>query len=400
MQKLIPIRTLTEEELIAFATERCAEHYPAGSIIAQSGDCSDAACYLLSGEVEIADNTGQNYRVKADTPKACFPLASGDRHMVAITATKNAQILKVSHRIMRSANFASRDAHECAITIPETLKESPLVTGFMDLFQQEKIDIPTLPDIALRLRSAMREDIGIADAVKIIQLDPVIAAKLIKVANCPLYLSKMPAKSCLEAINRIGLRATHTLVQLLTLKQIFKSSSPTLSQLLNKLWQRSIFISCIAYVLAEHTGKIPPDEALMAGLITDIGVIPLVNFAANLPKEYVDTHELTQAISALKGPVGVHILKCWAFSDDMINIPLNAQDWFHYSGPQLSLTDIVVLARLHSKIGTKTMAQLPAISSIPAAAKLVSIELSPDCSLQILHEAKERIHQATRDFSA
>ncbi len=180
---------------------------------------------------------------------------------------------------------------------------------------------------------------------------------------------------------------------------MFASPDPVLTKILHKLWQRSIYVSCIAYVLAEETGKIRPDEALLAGLISEIGAIPLINFAAKCPSNYFSKEELLQSLPVVRGAVGAYILRCWDFPEELIRIPLLADDWFQYESENLTLADVVVLSRLHSKIGTSEISRLPAITSIPAAAKLNTLKLSPEHSLQILHDAKDRIYHAMRDFS-
>ncbi len=83
----------------------------------------------------------------------------------------------------------------------------------------------------------------------------------------------------------------------------------------------------------------------------------------------------------------------------LVEIPLLAEDWFHDSSPELRVSDIVVLSRLHAYIGTPKMAELPAINSIPACGKLKNGQLSPEHSLNVLHVAKDKINQALRLFS-
>ena len=165
------------------------------------------------------------------------------------------------------------------------------------------------------------------------------------------------------------------------------------------IWKQSIYISSICYVLAKETHKVNPEEALLAGLICDIGLVPFLNYSANLPSEYYTEKEIAAALPHIRGPVGAYILHEWDFPEELIGIPLNCEDWYQHKENHLTLTDIVVLAKLHSKIGKPAMAHLPAITSIPAASKLEQVLLSPENSLHILHDAQTKINEAKRAFS-
>ncbi|MGR9051139.1 MAG: HDOD domain-containing protein [Gammaproteobacteria bacterium] len=397
LKTLIPIRSLSEEKLQSFATERKSEVYSANSILFTQGEKNDSTYYLLQGTVIISDSAGKNYEVEANTPQAKFPLCSGIKHTLTVVAKTDVGILRVSQKIM--ANQPKYFKHPPPLHIPEILADSRLVQSFSQYYLEEEIDVPSLPNIAIKLSSAIQSNVGISEAAEIVQLDPVIAAKLIQVANCPLYLSAVPARTCMEAVNRIGLKATQNLVTMLSLKQIFQQNVPAVKKLLDQTWLQSIYISSICYVLASETKKVNPEEALLAGLVCDIGLVPFFNYAAKLPPNYYTEKEIAQAAPYIKGPVGSYILHEWDFPEELVSIPINSENWYQQSVDTLTLTDIVVLAKLHSKIGKPSSNTLPAITSIPAASKLDQVQLSPENSLHILHDAQTKIIEAKRIFS-
>ncbi|MDD5579977.1 MAG: HDOD domain-containing protein [Methylobacter sp.] len=396
LKELIPIRNFSNEKLLAFATNHSSEVFPAQTTLFKLGDETDSALYLLKGIITLSDDSGKSYEVDAGTAKAKFPLSSGSIHTTTAIAKTDVGILRVSQKIMAGKKIISAPLPE--LNIPDNLTENRLLQTFSQHYTSEELELPSLPDIALRLRKAMQQDIGIAEAVKIIQLDPVISAKLIEVANCALYVSAIPAKSCFAAVSRIGLNATRNLVIGLSINHIFKSNSPLIKKYLDKIWKQSLYISTLSYVLAAVTKQANPEEALLAGLICDIGAVPFLNFAANLPKDYYSESDIALVLPHVKGPIGYKILLEWGFSEEFINIPVFSEDWYQNSSEKLSLTDIVVLSRLHSKIGQADMSELPAITSIPAASKLKNFSLSPEHSLNLLHEAKQQINDALKTF--
>lgn len=392
LTELIPVRNFSQDKLRAFATEAKSDVYPEQTVLFRSGEQADCVMYLLKGSVILSDNGGQTYEIKAGTTQAKFPLSSGALHTTTAVANSDTAVLRVSHHILAGKHADKSKFME--LEIPDELAENRLLQAFVHHYNSEEMEIPSLPDVAVKLRHAMQHDIGAADAVKIIQLDPVISAKLVEVANCPLYVCEVPAKSCLTAVSRIGLHATRSLVISLSIHHIFKTNSPLIKKYLDKIWRQSLYTSTLSYVLASVTKQANPEEALLAGLVSDIGAVPFLNFTANLPKDYYSAADIDLVLPYVKGPIGARILHDWEFSEDIVKIPLFSEDWYQSQGPELDLTDIVVLSRLHSKIGRHESGDLPAITSIPAASKLKDYSLSPEQSLKILHEAKQQISDA------
>ncbi|MFA5983093.1 MAG: HDOD domain-containing protein [Methylococcaceae bacterium] len=397
LKGLIPIRNLKTENLIAFATDLKCEVFPDKAVLFKTGEEADSVLYLLKGLINLSDENGNTYEVDAQTAKAKFPLSSGTKHTTTATAKTVVYILRVSQKIMVGKNLQNTPLSE--IVIPEEYSDNRLLQAFTQHCQNEELEIPSLPDIAIKLRKAIQQDIGINEAVKMIQLDPVISARLVEVANCPLYFTNVPVKSCLNAVNRIGLNAVRNLVISFSINHIFKSNSPIIRKHLDKLWKKSLYISALSYTLASVSKQANPDEALLAGLLCDIGLIPFLNFVADLPKDYYSEEEMLQAMPFIKGPIGYKILQNWDFPAEFLDVPAHSDNWYYNASDQLSLTDIVILSRLHSQIGQTDLVDLPAITSIPAASKLLNFSLSPEHSLNLLHDAKQQINDALKAFS-
>lgn len=394
LQKLIPIRQLDSEFLEAFALESKAKVFAAGSTLFAVGNLADSIYFLLRGEISLVDEQGRQYTINTDDAKSRFALSAGKIHTTTAVANTEVSVLEVSQSIMQMDQAKPLEQ----LNIPAKYESNRLLQLFVQHFASNDIAIPSLPDTALKLRRAMESDIGVQEAVTIIQVDPVVSGKLIQVANCPLYVSLNPAKSCLEAVNRIGLLGVRSLVTSICLKHIFKSSKPLLNNYMTQLWKRSVYISCLCYVLAQETKKVDPEEALLAGLVVDIGIVPFLSFVDNLPEDLYTEVELQEAMSFIKGAAGRRVLQKWDFPQEIIDIPYYANDWYQHSSDEITLLDIVVLAELHSRIGQKSRKAYPVISSIPAASKLHDATLSPIYSLAILHDAKDKVSDALRAF--
>lgn len=394
LEQLFPIRNFSEEIRQSFAAENHLELVDAGTTLFTLSTPAHCAIYLIKGSVEFTDQNGTTYTINSGSAQAKFPICSGAIHTTTAVAQTELSILRVSLKIMSSSNRF----HHRAIEIPEKWANNKLLVLFADHFQNHELEVPSLPEVAIKLRKAIQQDVNLEDAVKIIQLDPVISGKLIEVANCPLYLTLVPATNCLQAVNRIGLNATRNLVVALSLKQLFKNQSPLIKQRMEKLWKQSLYLSALCHVLASTSKQANPEDALLAGLICDIGAIPFLTFVAGLPKEFINEKEIKQALLVVTGIVGATVLKEWQFADEFIHVALNSKNWYQNNSDTLSLTDIVVLSRLHGLLGKHPNGELPPITTIPAASKLKGIALSPENTLAILHDAKTKIHAALTLF--
>ena len=104
--------------------------------------------------------------------------------------------------------------------ISERLKENAFFQQFSQHYMNGELETPSFPDVALKIRKAIEQDCEIEDLVKIINMDPVISAKLIQVVNSPFYMLMNPISNCFNAINRLGRKTTRDLVITFSMKNL------------------------------------------------------------------------------------------------------------------------------------------------------------------------------------
>lgn len=401
LKQFVPLRSLDDNTLASLIHSTLV--YPKDVIFFERGQTADCVYYLLEGEVSMQPDSDSHYQVKAGSSLAALPLNSGKTFGATATSLTDVTLLKTPEDINRLWTQYSEEQYSCLevldFELPEPIANHRFFNSFAQAYRENKLRLPSLPNVAFRLKEAMQREIGIAEAVDILHMDTAIVAKLIQVANSPLYASSTPIKNCHDAVNRIGLTATRNLVLGISLKQLFNAKDKTLMHGMRKLWQNSLYISSLSFVLAQECSTINPEDALLAGLICDIGAIPLLHFAEEFPEQYPTLTELEESLTFLRGPVGSLVLHTLGFPTELTHIPNQAENWLYDSGNELTLADIVILAKLHSYVGNKSTKQLPYINSIPAYAKISEGKLDPDFSLKMLHKAKNRIYAAMQLLS-
>jgi HD-like signal output (HDOD) protein len=132
----------------------------------------------------------------------------------------------------------------------------------------------------------------------------------------------------------------------------------------------------------------------------DIGILPIINLARSQRELAENPRQLHLIIRRLKGEIGAVILREWGFPADFVLAAEHAEDWLQDIHEPPGYVDLVVLAQLHTYIGTKGMRQLPRLDLVPAFHKLALGRLTPRHSLHILENAKQNIQELQALLSA
>ncbi len=396
LQTLVPVGDMPDYELQQLEL-KVSTHAP-GQVIFKINEQSNSLPYLLKGQCHIETANGSGYLINGSTFKALYPLSNSKQFQCTIIAKSEVKILHFPASILNLSSQHIRNPLLNSQDIPENLKNNAFFDAFCRYFKQDKLIIPCLPDVALKLRSAIQKDIGIQEAVKIINFDSVISSRLIQIVNSPLYRAVNPITNSHDAVARLGLATTRNLVTSISIQNLFKSKNKETKVKVHALWKKSIEVSSISYTLTVLTKKMNPDEALLAGLTHNIGALPILIFADSLNSDKYTEQDLNLTIMALQGIIGSLVLKTWGFPNDLQQIPKNIENWYTDEQAELSISDIVLLAKFHSYMTSKQRQQLPPIYTLPAFQKLGNNELTPDMSLQTLQNAKQQIAEAMSLF--
>ena len=255
-----------------------------------------------------------------------------------------------------------------------------------------RLVLPSLPEIVVRVRQAVNDDdVNLGKIVKLIQVDPSLTARLVQIANSPLYRSRQPVENCLMAVNRLGLTTTRDLVTCLVLNNVFNAENKMLRSKLQKLWQHSCHVAAIASTIATVTPNLHEDTALLAGLLHDIGVLPILHYAAEVPEIFNSEEKLAFVINELRASLGQEILQKWNFDPILSAVSVEAENWLRNNEGNADYVDVVIVAQIHSYFGKESNLDLPPLLTTPAFKKLGLSKLGPDASMEVLFEAEQGI---------
>ncbi|PVV21485.1 MAG: cyclic nucleotide-binding protein, partial [gamma proteobacterium symbiont of Ctena orbiculata] len=297
--------------------------------------------------------------------------------------------------------FTATEMDNDSQIVDPILAESRMTEALLDDLKNNCLVLPSLPDVAVRVGRAMRdENTNARKLANIVQTDPAITTKLVRAANSPLYAGVTPVDSCAAAIVRLGADTTHKLVLTFALRELFNTHSKVLKEHMHQLWEHSVKVSAICYVLAKISGQFNPEHALLAGLLHDIGNVAILSYAENFTEVAKDDEKLEQVMHDMRGSIGSAILQNWGFIDDLIQVTKEAENWYREHDGEADYTDLVIVSQLHTFIGSDAMKQLPTLDQVPALKRLNLGELTPKLSLKILDKAEEKIERAQKMLTA
>lgn len=345
------LRHLDDQQLIMLVNNSETIRVLPGEQIITAGESDGFEFFLLAGELDFVDpETGSLKTVPANSPLAMGPISRERPRKLNITAHSLSSVLKVELAGLKNLlKQAPTDSYAVKKALREDQPEDKqlLLDIYADL-RNNRLVLPSLPEVAVRIRQMI--DDGSTSAKKISQAvntDPVIAAKLIKAANSPLFRGTKEFETSAQAIVRLGLQTTKQLVTTFTLKELFKASSPILKKRMDALWQHSIEIAAICYVLAKNARGIDPEQGLLAGLLHDIGVVPILMYADQYPSLIENPALLEKTIKELKPELGSVMLKRWGFNEEFVSVATHSENWRYQHEGETDFTDLVVVAHLH-----------------------------------------------------
>jgi HD-like signal output (HDOD) protein len=406
LKKFQPLDQLNDIQLELLGRSIQIHSAGRGLKILEQGDTTPFSLYLIKGKLRLHSSDGRISEILDGSPQAQNPIANLIPRRYTVEAVSPTDYLIIDHSLLDGLlktgdGFTATEIDSDSQIIDPVLAESRLTNQLLEDLNNNRLVLPSLPDVAVRVGRAMRDETTNARKLaNIVQTDPAITTKLVRAANSPLYAGVTPVDSCAAAIVRLGADTTHKLVLTFALRELFNTHSKILKQQMQKLWEHSVKVSAVCYVLGKISGHFNPEHALLAGLLHDIGNVAILNYAEQYTEVANDNEKLQQVMQDLRGRIGSEILHNWGFIDDLIVVTEEAENWFREHDGEADYADLVIVSQLHTFIGREEMKHLPSLDQVPAVKKLDMGELSPKLSLKILDRAEEKISRAQQMLTA
>lgn len=410
LPKYTPFKGLDKDLLTMLAKDISVKTAEAGLCLFEYGDFDTNEYYLISGIVSLIAPDGRESLISTDCINARFPISRLRPRMYTAKAKGPISYLVVDTSVLDELQNNTRKNNNALVKgmqLKAGEEGHSLIVEFEQDLNTGRFVLPSLPEVAFRIRELIdNPNSNIKDLAKLVNTDPAIAAKLVKVANSVIYRGVNHCDDTQSAISRLGLITTKQLVTSFAVLALFETKSHLFKDHMRLLWEQSIEVAAYSCVLARELPHFNEAEALLAGLIHNIGEMIALTYAERFDDLATDIHQFNMVIGKLRGKLGEIVLSRWNFTEDLITVARESSDWMRGNGSiandgsDFDYCDLVQIAKLYALEGKDTTnSSLPAIKTIPAVEKLNKLQLSTEQTTAIIEQANDQITELKTIFN-
>jgi diguanylate cyclase (GGDEF)-like protein len=187
-------------------------------------------------------------------------------------------------------------------------------------------NLPSLPTVAIQvLKMTQSENMSVAHIATVIQKDPALTSKILRMANSSLFGMSRKISSLQQATVVLGLRTLKAIVLSFSLVDLLGREQSDYFDY-RRYWRRSLTEAVVARLLAEKVQRSIMDESFVGGLLSDIGILAAVQCAQELyypalalyreSRQSLQTAE-QQILGVTHETISANLLDHWGLPEDL-----------------------------------------------------------------------------------
>lgn len=253
---------------------------------------------------------------------------------------------RISARVLAPAPFSN--PHYLTRKIMNSkASEFEFIKGLTAELSSKNLVFPTSLKTTMKIRRALDvPNISAEQVARIISVEPVLSAQVLKLANSAMFnRSSKKVEDLRAAAVLLGFGVIRNVAISVGMKQLkdHQASGQT-SERMEGLWTRSMRVAALSFVIARNLTKLSPDKAMIAGLLHDVGKFYILNRACLYQDLFTSEQTLWDLVDQWHVDIGAAILDSWEMSEDVrmavmdhkaLDLPLSNRP---------SLTDVVAAA--------------------------------------------------------
>jgi HD-GYP domain-containing protein (c-di-GMP phosphodiesterase class II) len=254
-----------------------------------------------------------------------------------------------------------------------------VIQQIINKYKRDELELPVLSRVVQEIQSVMNNPTTTVDQLaSIIERDAVISVRLIAVANSPIYRGAGKVLTVRDAIPRIGVKETHSIVTTISNKSIYDTKDKKFKGIMENLWLHSLASGYAAKALSTELRLGEVEKYYFLGLVHDIGKVLLLKTFSDLhsKNESLDVGEIMAAISEAHTSFGGAILRKWGYSEALVRIPLLHEGPDFRRDMDREILAINLASNIADNIGYGLKEDLCTDPSKLASAKLLDVDSS------------------------
>jgi HD-like signal output (HDOD) protein len=212
-----------------------------------------------------------------------------------------------------------------------------------------KVDLPSFPDIALRVRQVLADDeVTQEKVVRVVGSEPALAARLMQIANsAAINFSGRPITELRSAIARMGFNMVRSAAIAFAMSQLKKVDALRgLEQPLEELWQSSAAVAAMSHAVARRFSRVNADTALLAGLLHGIGKLYILTRSSRHPALFADQATYHGIVRDWHAAVAKALLENWDMAEEIVLAVSEYEDFEREQAGPPDLTDVLTVGHL------------------------------------------------------
>jgi len=226
----------------------------------------------------------------------------------------------------------------------------------------DHIDLPSFPDVALRVRRALAdENVTIDHVVRVVSAEPSLVVRLLQLGNsAALNPSGRRLTDLRAAMTRIGFNMARSATIAFAMSQLRRAEAYRgLEKPFNDLWHSSINVAAVSYVLAKRLTKTNAELALLAGLLHTVGKLYLLTRAARFPDLYNDARVYPGIVDTWHARIAHAILVNWELAPRVVDAVRGFEAADREREGDIDLLDVLWVAKCLTAQPRKTWSDAP-----------------------------------------
>lgn len=185
----------------------------------------------------------------------------------------------------------------------------------------ELIELPSFPEIALRVRKALgNPDIGVDEVVRMVSAEPSLAVRLLQLANS---VALNPAGQRITvlrmAIARVGFNLACSATIAFAMSQMRRAEAwRGLESRFRELWEGSAHLAAMSHAVAKRVRDVNADLAMLAGMLHAMGKLFVLTRISRFPALMNSPAHYAELERAWHPHVTRSILTHWEVNADVV----------------------------------------------------------------------------------
>jgi putative nucleotidyltransferase with HDIG domain len=192
-------------------------------------------------------------------------------------------------------------------------------------------ELPTIPDIASKVIDLLdNPEVELEELADMILTDQVMASRVIKIVNSPLFRPMHEIKSIKRALIYLGFRHIREIALTCSIIDAFGTRSGVFD--IKTFWEHSFGVGVVAKIIAQRVRYPEVEKAYIVGIVHDIGEVflsyyfmdefqKIVDMLQGTPKSFVEAEEVILGTTHCE--VGLCLAKKWNFPSEYCDVIQN-----------------------------------------------------------------------------